>query len=158
MIGDELLNFAGLYGVFIIPPDDPTSPHLSYLGEDALAVRLLGSDWHASPKQTYNAMSDGYRHLVGNAYCEAALNKTPHLDLISTSVWVDDSFVQTLRYQRLLLPFQTMNGATFIFSYSQDAGSCPPSKGLKRDGESPLLLPQQSTSLSYPALLADFPK
>lgn len=155
-IDDTLLNYSGFYGVFIIPPNAPNVPRLSYLGEDALAVRLLGRDWHATPSNAYNSMSDEYRHMVGNAYLECALSGEPHLDLISTLV--DSETAQTLRYQRLLLPFQVENGATFIFTYSQDAGSSPPSKGLTRDGESPLFLPQQNTSLSYPALLAELPR
>lgn len=158
IISDELLNYSGFFGVFIIPPDTPNTPQLSYLGEDALAVRLLGSDWHATPRNTYNAMSDNYRSLVGSAYSEAARNKAPHLDLISTAVDLEEDYSQTLKYQRLLLPFSTDNGATFIFSYSQDAGSSPPSKGRTREGESPLFLPQRSKGLSYSELLEGFPR
>ncbi len=157
-VSDELLNYSGFFGVFIIPAEEPSTPQLSYLGQEALAVRLLGRDWHASPRNTYNAMSDNYRHLVGCAYKEAALNDTPHFDLISTVVQPLNEDERTLRYQRLLLPFKTPNGATFIFSYSQDAGSSPPSKGLTQEGESLLYLPQQNTNLSCPELLAGFPK
>lgn len=157
-LDDRLLHAASHYGIFIVTPDNPLQPEIHYLGDDALAVRLLGTSWSSAPKQTFNAMSDEYRELVGAAYRSAALHCKPSFDLVSSEVGATSETRALLRYQRLILPFNTIYGATFLFIYSQDAGSCPPARGLTQAGECPLVLPQQNTNLVSSLGLVGLPK
>lgn len=124
----------------------PENPSLILSGKEALATMLLGDDWADRPTRALGALDDEYRDLVGLGYRLASLEHKPVFDYVSTALHCEGVGDVQLRYQRLILPFQTLHGATFLFCYSQDAGSSQLTVDPEKDAE-PLLRPKlQSTN------------
>lgn len=93
------------------------SPEILYCGEDALASRIMGSDWADEPPSAACAFEIGYRRLVGAHYHKAQEVNQPIFDLIGTPVRLNGE-LKYLRYERLIMPITTPAEAMFLLCYS----------------------------------------
>lgn len=105
-VGSEILVLAG--GV-----SQDHEPSLLYAGEDAFAVKIMGTDWPNSPENAAAALDDEYRRMVVDAYGAGIASGEPIYDLVSGCVQR-----MQLRYERLILPFDSISGARFMVCMS----------------------------------------
>lgn len=135
VLTDDLLRISSTFVTFCANQSAPDTPNLMHCGKNALAARLLGDDWACMPKRAIGALDDNYLELVSRGYRVASIDHKPTFDFISTNLHCEDVGAVQLRYQRLIVPFHSLHGVTFLFCYSQDAGSSRLATGLDTNAE-----------------------
>lgn len=137
----EVVNLAPVLVVFGADTSSLKPPTIFSAGPQALSTRLLGSHWAETPETANSTFEDPYKYLVADGYHRAAIQNIPVFDLISAQLSHTSREIMDLRYQRLILPFSTPQGATFLICYSMKTCRIPLIEGLGTNGK-PLQFPE----------------
>ncbi|QFS98857.1 hypothetical protein FIV06_15625 [Labrenzia sp. THAF191b] len=130
------------------------APEILFAGNDALASRILGDGWARHPET--GTMDTDYRCLISEAYRVAILQRRPVFDLVSTTLHAQGRSIH-LRYHRVIVPLETMQGAPFLGCYSFPAGTDLPVAPGKPDGVCLPRQQQRKRGQAGPFVAADFP-
>ncbi len=155
---DELIPLSSQLVLFDGRPSNGGIPDLLLAGPGSLSTILLGDNWASSPEKVKSDLDEKYLRMVSDGYARAAQNLTPVFDLISTDLQRADGVLLPLRYQRLILPFATDQGAVFLMCYSHDASNGRSTVGLRLDGKHLPMPSPQSISHANSAQPAISPK
>lgn len=119
-------------------------PDLLLTGNDALANTLLQDGWADSAQNARQTFDDDYREMVGRGYEVATRCFAPVFDLVSSRIRHWSGELVDLKYQRLIVPLMTGQGAVFLACYSRKVGSIQPAVDPQRGEQSPQDRQQQS--------------
>lgn len=123
---DELSSKVLIFGK---PQDEKTSPTLLCCGKNSFSNKVLGAGWGDSAKKAQEHLPDEYLELVTSAYYETDQNQTPMLQMVSSNL-----FDKTVRYERLLVPFETISGVRLIMCLSHEVEINPMKDLVSFDG------------------------
>ena len=144
---DDIVPLSPLLLLYDCQRSDQNSPEMLMVGTNALAGRILGSDWADTPKSAVKSLNADYIDLIAQNYRRAISEQRPVFDYVATDLQHKDGPPVKLRYQRLILPFQTIYGYQFLFCYSQNAGTSHQVRDLLRGGKDLLMkAPQDMVS------------
>lgn len=155
---DDLVGLSSLLLLFDGIQEDGSPPQMLLCGENALAKRLLGDEWAEAPKTAVSALEQEYIALIARGYKRAAVERRPVFEYVTTNLQYGDDPLLQLRYQRLILPFQTLQGATFLFGYSHDVGTRGPLRGYLPSDKCLHWPELQNAGHASPCGRASFPK
>lgn len=125
-------------------------PTIYSAGPEALSTKVLGSSWAETPETADSTFQNQYKSLVALAYHRAAKDNVPVFDLVSSNIARNADSGFNLRYQRLILPFSSLQGAQFLLCYSMEAGRTPLTMGPGTGGKHLQVQAQQSARHSSP--------
>ncbi|WP_139052052.1 hypothetical protein [Roseibium sp. TrichSKD4] len=151
---DELISLAPLLLIFDGSMTTASKPEMLLCGEQSLAAQLLGNEWAEQPESAVSTLNKQYINLIEQGYKRTLQTNRPTFELVSTSLQHSQTTDLKLRYQRLILPFQTSLGAPFLLSYSHDVGTHPRLTDPKPNGKSPQSLPRRNMGQTSPSRLA----
>ena len=112
-------------------------PDLLLTGNDALANKLLREGWADSAQNARQTFDDDYRKMVGHGYEVASRCFSPVFDLVSSRIRHWSGELVDLKYQRLIVPLMTGQGAVFLACYSRSVDSIQPALGPQQGEQSP---------------------
>ncbi len=149
-LASELVDLSPSLLLFDGQPTGKLAPDMLIVGENALATRILGADWADQPKSAVTVLDDGYIDLIGRGYKKSIYTKKPVFEYVATRLNYGDGPPVELKYQRLIVPFQTIYGCSFLFCYSHDVGTNRPLRGLLPDDKSLQMQDPQSMGHARP--------
>lgn len=148
---DELVSVSPSLLMFDGQPTGNSAPNMLIAGENSLASRILGADWADRPKKAVSSLDDEYVELIGRGYKKAIFEKKPIFEYVATSLTYGFEPTVELKYQRLILPFQTIYGCSFLFCYSHDVGTNRPLRHLLPGDKSLQMQDPQSMGHAKPS-------
>lgn len=157
-LASELVDLSPYLLMFDGQQTGKPAPDMLIVGENALATRILGADWSDRPRNAVSDLDDGYIELIGRGYKKAIYTKKPVFEYVATSLKYGDGPAVELKYQRLIVPFQTIYGCSFLFCYSHDVGTNRPLRDLLPDDKPLQMQDPQNMGHAIPILPASSSK
>ena len=142
---EDLVNSSDVLVILGDNTRTETLPTIYSAGPDALSTKVLGNSWAETPESADSTFQSHYKCLVALAYHRAAKENVPVFDLVSSNIAKSADTGFNLRYQRLILPFSSLQGAQFLICYSMEAGRTPLTRGLGTNGK-PLQVPARQNA------------